>query len=82
MVIRGVLVLPASEGDTLGILLIRVQHAIKVGHVTLGVGNDWIGETSGQVIVGNDVLDEAIMRLHLITGQGDEFHPSFAELIG
>merc|ERR1719186_1993698 len=71
----------AGKGDTLGILLIRVQHAVQVCHVTLGVGNDRVREPGGQVVVGDDVLDPTIMGLHLVTGQGNELHTPLVEFV-
>merc|ERR1719225_1204470 len=44
-------------------------------------GNDGIRETSLEVVVGNDVLDPAIVAVHLVTAQGDQLHSTLCEII-
>merc|ERR1719394_847259 len=72
---------PAGEGDALGIFLIRVHHSVQSGHLSFGISNDGIRETSLEVVVGNDVLDPAIVAVHLVTAQGDQLHSTLCEII-
>ena len=37
-------------------------------HLPLGVSNDGVGESSGEVVVCNDILDPAIVAVHLERG--------------
>ena len=75
------LFLPAGERNPLGILLIRVHHAVQLCNITLRVSDDWIGEPSGEVVVGNDVLDPPVVGLHLITRQGDKLDTPLSKLV-
>ena len=66
-------------------------------HLSFGIGNDGIRETSLEVVVGNDVLDPAIVAVHLgykmskvkvcaslsnlVTAQGDQLHSTLCEII-
>ena len=53
-------ILPGCQGNySLGVLLIRVHHAVQLCYIPLGVGNDGVGEL-GQVVVGLDVVYPAI----------------------
>jgi len=72
---------PAGEGNALGIFLIRVHHSVQSGHLSFGISNDGIRETSLEVVVGNDVLDPAIVAVHLVTAQGDQLHSTLCEII-
>merc|ERR1719458_2264103 len=51
---------PAGKRDALGVLLIGVHHPVQSGHLPLRVSNDGVREASGEVVVGNDILDPAM----------------------
>merc|ERR1719270_193350 len=66
----------ASGGE-----LEAVHHSVQSCHLSFGIGNDGIRETSLKVVVGDDVLDPAIVAVHLVTAQGDQLHSTLCEII-
>ena len=58
---------PAGDGHASRILLIRVHHAVQGGHIPAGVSYDGVGEVL-QLVVGNDVLDPALVGLCRVAG--------------
>jgi len=68
-----------SQGNSLGVLLIWVHHPVHLGNISLGVGNDGVGELR-EVVVGLDVINPADVGLHLVTGEGDQLDAPLGEL--
>ena len=60
--------IPASQGDTSTILLIRVEHTVQRCDITVRISNDRIGELI-QIVVGKNILNPTIVRLCAITRQ-------------
>jgi len=72
---------PAGKRDAFSVLLVGVHHSIQSSHLPFGVRNDRVGEASGQVVVCNDVLDPAIVAVHLVTAESNQLHSALCKII-
>jgi len=72
---------PAGKRDALGVLLIGVHHPVQSGHLPLRVSNDGVREASGEVVVGNDVLDPAIVAVHLVATESNQLDSTLCKVI-
>jgi len=72
---------PAGKRNAFGVLLIGVHHSIQSGYLPLGVSNDGVREASGEVVVCNDILDPAIVAVHLVTAESDQLHSTLSKVI-
>jgi len=72
---------PAGKRDALGVLLIGVHHPVQSGHLPLWVSNDGVREASGEVVVCNDILDPAIVAIHLVATESNQLDSTLCKVI-